>query len=332
MRRMNLTTRGILISMSLTLVAVTPGYTAVYSLKSSSQYSLTVLGTLADPVPNPPDSLASISYFGQAINEDGDVVGVGRTEGAGPQVQFLYHDGMMSMTGSATEWPGVPPLGYDPRIPPVTDASDGWANYAIWQKQIPFNASGEALDYTFRASPDGNGLVWDERSVDLGALAPGRTYADFNDVGWVVGNYWFDQTVGIRHAFSCVDGQTTDLGAYWGGATNSYATDINARGDIIGYYSSGLVSYVVGGSFMYGDGNMTDLTQLVRDLFGVERFVATGINDAGQISGYGYTGEAGERAMILETAPSPVPEPATALLLASGLAGLLGCRKRRIGE
>ena len=56
---------------------------------------------------------------------------------------------------------------------------------------------------------------------------------------------------------------------------------------------------------------------------------ACGINDAGQVTGYGLNSAGKERAFLLT--PVPVPEPSALLLAASGLAGLLAYawRKRK---
>ena len=70
---------------------------------------------------------------------------------------------------------------------------------------------------------------------------------------------------------------------------------------------------------------MVDLNTLIDPLSGWELVTAWGINDAGQITGYGLIG--GETHAFLLT---PVPEPATLVLIGFGAAALAIRRIRRI--
>ena len=69
---------------------------------------------------------------------------------------------------------------------------------------------------------------------------------------------------------------------------------------------------------------MVDLNSLIDSISGWELEQAIGINDAGQITGFGWIG--GQRHAFLLT---PVPEPATFALLALGLPFLVGRNSRR---
>jgi probable HAF family extracellular repeat protein len=106
----------------------------------------------------------------------------------------------------------------------------------------------------------------------------------------------------------------TDLGG-----ASSEARGINASGQVVGW--SVKTTYGNQFAFLYSNGMLTDLNQLIDPTSGLYLSEARAINDSGQIVGYGQ-GPAGEIAFIL----TPVPEPATMALLALG--GLAMLRRR----
>ena len=86
----------------------------------------------------------------------------------------------------------------------------------------------------------------------------------------------------------------TDLGTLGGTASAGYS--INALGQVVGY------AYLAGGptrhAFLYSDGTMTDLNDLLPPLSGWVLTEARQINDSGQIAGFGtYNGQT--RAFLL---------------------------------
>ena len=72
---------------------------------------------------------------------------------------------------------------------------------------------------------------------------------------------------------------------------------------------------------------MQDLNNLIAPDSGWTLEDATGINDSGQIVGYGINPSGQNDAFLL----TPTPEPSTFALLAAGAVGLLGYAWRRRG-
>lgn len=132
-----------------------------------------------------------------------------------------------------------------------------------------------------------------------------------NNKGEIVGDYsltgptaWPGQGDGFLYS----NGKYTTI-AYSGADATSLLA-INDLSDILGYYYDLLGSH----PFLYHDGQFIPL-----DLPGT----VTGINDRGQIVGYidghGFVA-------------TPVPEPSTLLLVGTGLIGLFGLGRKKLGK
>jgi probable HAF family extracellular repeat protein len=146
---------------------------------------------------------------------------------------------------------------------------------------------------------------------------------DINDSGSAVGA--FTLSGGVQHAFLYQNSTMTDLGAL-GGTGTSEAMAINNNGVVVGTSN--------GHAFVYENEVMTDLNSLIDPSLGFTLTSATGINNLGQIVGYGtvqalysdgiyYTQE---RAFALSPVPTPIP--AALPLFVSGL-GALGLFRKR---
>ena len=97
----------------------------------------------------------------------------------------------------------------------------------------------------------------------------------------------------------------TDLGIL--GGNYSYAYGINNAGQVVG--SSGAADSGFNHAFLYSNGQMMDLNDLIDPSLGITLTEATGINDHGQIVANG-----GLDAYLL----TPIPEPSTTALSCGG--------------
>lgn len=167
---------------------------------------------------------------------------------------------------------------------------------------------------------------------DLGSLG-GRDSEAFalNDsdvaVGWA--NRPGDHLT--RRAVLFSGGSVTELGSLSGTGSSS-ANDINNLGEIVGSATMASGAYH---AFLYGNGTMLDLNDLIDPASGLVLTGGLAINDTHEILAFGKDAGGGYHSVLLtlaDGAVSPVPEPGVyAMLLAGlGLAGVGRVGVRRI--
>jgi probable HAF family extracellular repeat protein len=187
------------------------------------------------------------------------------------------------------------------------------------------NASGEVTGVSTTTGGTTHAFLYNGSTmIDLGTLGGTGSYgAGINASGEVTGE---SEVTGnaFSHAFLYNGSTMIDLGTL--GGMNSSGAGINASGEVVGY------SDITGGSahaFLYDDGTMYDLNNLVPGGLSGGAYLeyGIGINDNGWIVADGSNSEW----YLLEPNTSPVPEPTSLPLLATGV-GLLALprmRKRR---
>jgi probable HAF family extracellular repeat protein len=187
------------------------------------------------------------------------------------------------------------------------------AGTVVGHAYLPGNGAYHAFRYTAA-----------EGMRDLGTLGGLNSLAmDINAAGQIVGFSDLSFSSVLHHAVLWnADGLLTDLGSLSAYESEAYA--VNDAGLVVGYAQINAIGD--GHAFLWNGSAMVDLNTLVKPFGGV-LYGATDINSAGQIVAWGsYPGYGSAGAFLL----TPVPEPATLVLLSAGLLGILSRRRRGI--
>ncbi|MEZ4650062.1 MAG: hypothetical protein R3E97_14990 [Candidatus Eisenbacteria bacterium] len=226
---------------------------------------------------------------GLSINDSGQIVGWSKLAGDQESRAFLYESGSMS---------ALPVLG-------GTQAQAEW-----------INASGQIVG---TSTTDADGLqqfavLWEGGEVfRLPPVVPGENnLANFiHDNGDIAGSVRIPGDDGfVRRAAIWRDREVfLTLGTLADGSpaepfATSWASGVNARGEVVGMSVNAANTLV---PFIYRDGVMTELTELMPEPW-VANFVGSGaINDAGQIVLSAFRPGEATRAVILTPATSSAP-------------------------
>ena len=228
---------------------------AGYSTNAAGTYRafVTVDGKLLDI-----GDLGGGSSVAYGLNDSGQVVGSSYL--ANDQtVPFLYSNGKMISLGTLGGQQG-------------------------WNSANGINNAGVVVGTSW--APDGFfGFVWKNGKMkQLGTLGGSfsQAYA-INNKGQITGAAY--TTNNDLHAFITTGGKLKDLGALAGTGSASWGFAINDSGIAVGQSTCGNCGY--DHAFVYDGKKMKDLNNLIPANSGWILDVANGINDAGEIVGYG---------------------------------------------
>ncbi len=255
-----------------------------------------------------PGTLGGGASYGNAVNDRGQLVG-GSTTSSGAGHAFMYENGT---------W---------------TDIGSLWGD--AWSAAYDINNSGSVTGVRETAPGVFRSFIWDGVSViTLDTLGGTSSYGfAISSDGSVVGNA--SVASGHMHGYLYAGGVMIDLGTL--GGDSSYAYGINDAGWVVGH------SWLAGGSTMHAyvwiDGQMVDLNNVLVGAAGWELLEAYDINSSGQIVGTGlYQGQRtgfrldpiGDSLLSNDMELTPNPEPGTLTMVALGC-GLLafGAWRRR---
>jgi probable HAF family extracellular repeat protein len=240
-------------------------------------------------------SLGGNYGFASKINAAGQIVGISADQN-GVTHAFRYTSGTMTNLGS------------------LSAAFD----YSI---AGGINSSGDVTGYSTTSASNYDAFLYHAGNLqDLGNLYSNSRGFGINDADYVAGASVVDAT-GDEHAFLWHAGVMSDLGTT-AGAVASQGLNINNLNQIVGTLVFDPSDGTKNHGFVWSNGMMTDLNNLLPANSGWVIRDAQGINDLGQIVGFGDIG--GEQHAYLLT---PVPEPSTLVLAMAGL--LLGIMLRR---
>jgi probable HAF family extracellular repeat protein len=235
-------------------------------------------------------ALGGTNSYGLAVNDQGHVTGYSDIATFG-QHAFFQGDGQII---------DLAPLGsFNSRGSSINN-NDQVTGTAVLEFHDPFGA--HLRDHAFLYS---NG-----QSIDLGSLGGSNSGGlSINNGGQVTGSS--ETADGSFHAFLYSNGQMMDLGTLPGWA-GSVGESINNYGEVTGLLTGSHGT----AAFVWRDGVMQNLNDLIDPTLGITLGVGIDINDRGQILAGLGSGVAGDFLL------TPVPESRTTALLALGLSAL----------
>ncbi len=219
---------------------------------------------------------------------DDRVLDLGTLDGAtGAVANDINARGRVTGTsgGSAFVWErgGMRPVGSLSSAPGATSRGNALADRGL---VVGTARTDEQTSHAYLATPRGR----DHELRDLGALGGPQAFSTalgVNDRAQVVGESIVAPGSGTYRAFRWERGQMTDLGSVRG-LRHSRATDVNARGVVVGH-ASGFYSFPTldGAAVLWDRDEAVDLNERIPTDSGWVLRSAEAIDDAGRIVGFG---------------------------------------------
>jgi probable HAF family extracellular repeat protein len=241
--------------------------------------------------------------FASGINNSGQIVG------------------QMSVTGT-----GSRAFLYDQNGPQVLGANFCSGAAQCFMEAIDINENGQTVGRGFREFTNTPLLLQGESFVNLTTrgLTNNAIPTAINEAGSIIGNSYDSPTA---RGFLLKGDEVTYFDAF-NGFLYSYAWGINNSEQVVGIAvtSAGVLPWIYDGNALF---DLNTLNIAFAD--GWDLREPRGINDAGQIVGYGlYNGQSA--AFLLSPVVAAVPEPQTYLTMLLGLLLLTGVARRRAGR
>jgi probable HAF family extracellular repeat protein len=149
------------------------------------------------------------------------------------------------------------------------------------------NSSGQVVGYSYNKQGNFLGFLWQNGTMtSLGTLGGDWSKAlAINDPGQITGQAYLKGNVGA-HAFLYTYGTMKDIDTQ--GSTYSDGLSINSSGVVVGEMTVKCnCQFLTYHAFVYTGGKMKDLNSLIPAHSGWILTQASGINDSGQIVGWG---------------------------------------------
>lgn len=278
-------------------------------------------------------TLGGILSQGFAINESGQIAGTSEVFGGGPSAFFwdgttMTDLGLFSQFGSQAS--GINDAGHitgkavnSAFIWNGTSASPLGTLGGSSSFGRAINNSDNVTGYSYIAGNTAEHAFWwnGTTMIDIGAGAVGSDGLAINDSGLITGYVRSDNGTNSYRAFLWNGSTRIDLGTLAGEGTQG--NGINNAGDITGQ-SIGATSH----AFIWTNGIMSDLNDLLVNGAGWVLNAGNAINDAGQITGEGTLNGQRRAFLLTPTTSAETPEPATALLFGASLLALLAHRRK----
>jgi probable HAF family extracellular repeat protein len=250
-------------------------------------------------------TLGGVSAGANDINSTGQVTGFAFTAGSPQQLSHAFLWTPTSANGTIGVMVDLGTLG--------GSSSTGFAINASGQVTGISDTSGGGLQHAFLWKPTTPGANTGTM-YDLGKPGEYSNATGINAVGQITGTYYSSTSGGNRGYVwtpttpNGTTGTMVDLGTL--GGTYVSGNAINSAGQIIG--TSGIVGDSDNHAFLYTAARgIVDLNLLIDPMSGWQLNEAIGINELGQITGYGTFNNARQIFVL-----SPVPEPSGLALIA----------------